>query len=178
MLDDPSITSRAKLAQAYQRLFQQAVASWLADATSTPEEQGDRAVLLCAAIDQFRCDDADAAQDQCFPARMATLDERQTAVESRLVPPRRAMALADGTAENERVFIRGSHKTLGDEVPRRFLEAFGGANREPPQTGSGRLELARAIIASDNPLPARVMVNRLWHHHFGTGWSVRPTILA
>ena len=40
-----------------------------------------------------------------------------------------ALALADGTAENEHVFIRGNHKTLGEEVPRRFLEVLGGAHR-------------------------------------------------
>jgi hypothetical protein len=54
------------------------------------------------------------------------------------------------------------------------LEALGGTKIDPPQTGSGRLELARAIVAPGNPLPARVIVNRLWHHHFGGGLVRSP----
>jgi hypothetical protein len=77
--------------------------------------------------------------------------------------------MADGTAENEHVFIRGNHKTLGDEVPRRFLEALGGTEHAPPEQGSGRLELARQMVSPASPLVPRVIVNRLWHHHFGAG---------
>jgi hypothetical protein len=57
-------------------------------------------------------------------------------------------------------------------VPRRFLEAFGAAS--PEDQGSGRLDLARRIVDPSNPLTARVMVNRLWKHHFGEG-LVRST---
>jgi hypothetical protein len=84
------------------------------------------------------------------------------------------MAIADGTAENEHVFIRGSHKTLGDEVPRRFLEVLGGAKHPAPERGSGRLELAEQFVAPENPLVPRVIANRLWHHHFGAGLVRTP----
>jgi len=69
---------------------------------------------------------------------------------------------------NERVFIRGNYKTPGDEVHRRFLEAIAG---EQPieSSGSGRLELAERMLSSSNPLLPRVMVNRIWQHHFGEG---------
>ena len=174
MLDDASIVSPTLLAQAYERLFRQAVASWLDPSNSAPGDPADRAVIVSAAIERLPSVEKTATEDSTFRAQMAALDERQSAIESQLVAPRRAMALADGSAENERVFIRGSHKTLGDEVPRRFLEALGGTKNELPQSGSGRLELARAIASPDNPLPARVIVNRLWHHHFGAGLVRSP----
>ena len=66
------------------------------------------------------------------------------------------------------VLIRGNPDTPGAKVPRRFLAVLGG-DRFPFQHGSGRLELARAIASADNPLTARVMVNRIWQHHFGRG---------
>jgi hypothetical protein len=81
--------------------------------------------------------------------------------------PPRAMALADRSSPgNSHVLIRGNPGTPGEEVPRRFLQVLNAAG--PPFTnGSGRLELARAIASPENPLTARVYVNRLWQHHFG-----------
>ena len=67
------------------------------------------------------------------------------------------------------VFLRGKPDNPGPEVPRQFLEVLFAGNREPFKDGSGRLELARAIASKNNPLTARVMVNRIWQHHFGEG---------
>ncbi|WP_395737220.1 DUF1549 and DUF1553 domain-containing protein [Prosthecobacter sp.] len=72
-----------------------------------------------------------------------------------------------------RVLLRGNPLTKGDEVPRQFLSALG--RQQPFTQGSGRLELARAIIDPHNPLTARVMVNRLWQHHFGRGLVSTPS---
>jgi len=84
--------------------------------------------------------------------------------------PRKAMALTDlPTPRNAKVMIKGSPNNLGPEVPRQFLEIVAGPNRQPFQKGSGRLELAQAIASKDNPLTARVMANRVWMNHFGTG---------
>ena len=66
------------------------------------------------------------------------------------------------------VLIRGNADTPGAKVPRRFLAVLGG-DQSSFQHGSGRLELAQAIASVDNPLTARVMVNRIWQHHFGHG---------
>jgi cytochrome c553 len=71
-----------------------------------------------------------------------------------------------------KVHIRGNPETLGEEAPRRFLSILGGA---PFTKGSGRLELAQAIAHKDNPLTARVMVNRVWKHHFGRGLVRTPS---
>jgi hypothetical protein len=83
--------------------------------------------------------------------------------------PIHVLAAADGTGEDERVHIRGSHKSLGEPVPRRFLESISGAEQQPIRTGSGRLELARRMTDPSNPVVSRVMVNRVWHHLFGRG---------
>jgi hypothetical protein len=96
-----------------------------------------------------------------------TLPEPIRDVESKISTPRRAPTMRDGTGINERVFVRGNHKTLGVDAPRRFLEAFKGPAFTSP--GSGRLELARQLTDPAHPLVARVLVNRLWKHHFGEG---------
>jgi mono/diheme cytochrome c family protein len=70
------------------------------------------------------------------------------------------------------VFVRGNPETAGPKVPRRFLGALGG-DRSPFQHGSGRLELAQAI--ANHALTARVMVNRIWQHHFGLGLVATPS---
>jgi mono/diheme cytochrome c family protein len=90
--------------------------------------------------------------------------------------PPRAMALVDlATPVEPRVFRRGSPNNLGPAVPRQFLEVLAGTDRKPFSDGSGRLELARAIANRDNPLTARVMVNRIWLHHFGAGLVRTPS---
>jgi hypothetical protein len=58
---------------------------------------------------------------------------------------------------------------LGEEAPRQFLAILAGDKRQPFTRGSGRLELARAIASKENPLTSRVIVNRVWLHHFGAG---------
>ncbi|MBX9787661.1 MAG: PSD1 and planctomycete cytochrome C domain-containing protein [Pirellulales bacterium] len=108
-------------------------------------------------------------------AELTALVDARRQLEAAIGAPRLAPAILDGTAENERLMIRGSPRTLGPEVPRRWLEALGGRDTPPEQIGSGRLELARQIVdTSRNPLLPRVLVNRLWHHHFGAGLVRTP----
>jgi hypothetical protein len=83
--------------------------------------------------------------------------------------PPRAVVLMDGQPRDSYVFIKGNRGSRGPNVPRQFLEILSGENREPFRDGSGRLELAKEIASPDNPLTARVMVNRVWLHQFGEG---------
>ena len=88
--------------------------------------------------------------------------------------PLRAMALLDNpTPMTPHVLVRGNPGNRGPEVPRQFLEILS-PQRKPFALGSGRLELARAIASKDNPLTARVMVNRIWMHHFGAALVRTP----
>ena len=90
--------------------------------------------------------------------------------------PPRAMVLVDRPEPIEpRVLLRGNVGRPGKEVPRRFLAALSGPERTPFRQGSGRLELAQAIASPTNPLTARVMVNRVWMHHFGEGLVRTPS---
>ena len=73
------------------------------------------------------------------------------------------------------VHIRGDKDNLGDLAPRRFLHILSESEPERFTQGSGRLELANHIVDAGNPLTARVMVNRIWQHHFGQGIVVTPS---
>ena len=82
--------------------------------------------------------------------------------------PPRAMAMIDLPSPREpRIFERGDPGRRGAQVPRQFLELIKGADRKPFSKGSGRLEMAQEIISKDNPLTARVWVNRVWGHVLG-----------
>ena len=87
--------------------------------------------------------------------------------------PAVAYAVADGKEAHAKIHLRGDPEKLGPEVPRRWLEILGG-QAVPPGQGSGRLQLAAWLTDSKNPLAARVMVNRIWQHHFGKGLVRTP----
>ncbi|HUE71158.1 MAG TPA: DUF1549 and DUF1553 domain-containing protein, partial [Pirellulaceae bacterium] len=82
--------------------------------------------------------------------------------------PPRAMTLIDQQQlHSPRIFVRGNPNQPGESVSRRFLTLFAGSGEQPFTTGSGRLDLARAITARENPLTPRVLANRIWMHHWG-----------
>ncbi len=98
---------------------------------------------------------------------LAALDRTKPAVEE-------AMAVEDEKSQNLRIHLRGSHLTLGAEVPRQFPTILSGDKQSPLTKGSGRLELAEWVGSPNNPLTARVMANRVWLGHFGYGLVRSP----
>ncbi|QDV83363.1 PSD1 and planctomycete cytochrome C domain-containing protein [Planctomycetes bacterium TBK1r] len=82
-----------------------------------------------------------------------------------------AYAVADADAVDARIQIKGEPTRPGAEVPRGFPEILGGWKLESDlaQSTSGRKQLAQWITHPENPLTARVIVNRVWQRHFGTG---------
>lgn len=134
---------------------------------------------LEAAVEKFRMDrqkDLDAmkrdARDQ-LRALQAKVDSFKA--NSPGAPPR-AMVLNDLPRPKEQnIFLRGNAKNPGPAVPRQFLEIATLGPRTPFKDGSGRLEMANAIASRDNPLTARVLVNRVWLNHFGKGLVDTPS---
>ena len=96
--------------------------------------------------------------------------------ESSSAEPAYIMGMMDSPAPaNMRVNVRGNVYILGDEVPRGFPAVLGKTEGEPLafSEDSGRLELAEAVVR--HPLTPRVMVNRIWAHHFGRGIVATPS---
>jgi len=89
-------------------------------------------------------------------------------------PPRAHVLVDKPNPVNPYIYIRGTAENRGPAVPRQFLEHLA-PDRKPFAAGSGRLELAKAIVHPDNPLTARVLVNRVWAHHFGKGLVLTPS---
>jgi hypothetical protein len=93
--------------------------------------------------------------------------------------PPRAMVVEDLRRPHDSpVFIRGDAGKKGDVVPRHFLELLSSSYRPAFTNGSGRLDLAWAIVSKQNPLTPRVLLNRIWLHHFGEGFVSTPDDLG
>jgi len=91
-------------------------------------------------------------------------------------PPKYSFVHGVGDVEkpaNLKVSLRGSPYNLGDEVPRHFLSVLNEGDPQAFSAGSGRLELANAILKQ--PISTRVIVNRIWKGHFGTGLVDSPS---
>ncbi len=84
-------------------------------------------------------------------------------------PPRGMVMVDRGKGNDARVLLRGNPNTPGPVAPRQFLPILSAEKPKPFKDGSGRLELAQAIADKNNPLTARVFVNRVWMHYFGNG---------
>lgn len=79
------------------------------------------------------------------------------------------------TLGKQKVWLRGDRGNQGELAPPRFLAILSPGEQKPFTHGSGRLDLAEAIASNSNPLTARVIVNRIWQHHFGQGIVRTPS---
>ncbi len=96
--------------------------------------------------------------------------QRRSQLRSNLVlRSRLAMAMVDGSSEDDHILIRGNSSQPGAVEPRHFLSAISGTELIHIERGSGRLELAHHINDPSNPLTHRVIVNRIWHYLLGRG---------
>jgi hypothetical protein len=110
--------------------------------------------------------------DNSEESKKASLETKVADLKKNRPPrPQYAMSARDrAKPADTKVAIRGSFRDRGEVVPRGFLSAL--PVTDPPEIDakhSGRLELAQWITSPENPLTARVMVNRIWHHLFGRG---------
>jgi cytochrome c553 len=103
-------------------------------------------------------------------AELIALRAEQKKLKDSLPPePEMACAVEDDKPVIQKVLMRGDYNTLGEEAPKTFPLVIAGKDRQIVKEGSGRRELAEWLASEKNPLPARVMVNRIWQGHFTEG---------
>jgi mono/diheme cytochrome c family protein len=113
---------------------------------------------------------------QLFQANKALVD-----LEFTPAAPAKADVLVDVPSPRDYpVLLRGEAQNKGPETTRHFLSILSPDPKHPTpfRDGSGRLDLARAIASPSNPMTARVLVNRVWQQHFGTGFVSTPDDLG
>ncbi len=141
-------------------LAQSAINAWVEERCTDDEARFVDALLRTGVLLN------EAPADHELARLLATYRE----IEQRVPVPTRAPGVADEAGFDEQFFPRGNYRRAGATVPRRYLKIL-----ETPETstdrfiGSGRRQLADALLDPRNPLTARVMVNRLWQHVFGVG---------
>jgi hypothetical protein len=171
--------TRGELAAIYGRLAAEAAPEWAGGMPAAADEGGDRRQLRATLGSEGSpfvppLDDALPLGKQTDRGKFQGLTARLIAHQASAPGgPPRAMVLADRAQPiDSHVFLRGDPRRPGPKVERRLPQVLGG---EPlPRDSSGRLEFARAIVAADNPLTPRVIVNWAWTHHFGRGLVDTP----
>jgi hypothetical protein len=169
--------ARMDVPRIYGKLLTEAYLAWQAAGANAeaisklPEDQRQLAELLLGSGSPTDINKDDVAEylNRADRNKHSELKKKVESLQatSPAAPPR-AMIVKDFPQPGDaRVLIRGNPARPGNVVPRQFLLVLSDNKRPPFRDGSGRLELARAIVQPSNPLTRRVIANRLWMHHFG-----------
>ncbi|VTS02993.1 Uncharacterized protein OS=Planctomyces maris DSM 8797 GN=PM8797T_29703 PE=4 SV=1: PSCyt1: PSCyt2: PSD1 [Gemmata massiliana] len=119
------------------------------------------------------------AKKDSWPTRIAKLltlkatTEELAKIKKNMPPPPPVAHVISGNGNGMKVYIRGNPATPGENAPKGFLQVL--PSPSPAGNGYTRLDLANAIGSKDNPLTARVIVNRVWAWHFGRGLVNTPS---
>jgi len=141
----------------------------LATAQPPPEDAAAQTETLRAKIDEIK------RATPCYDSPLAYAVEEASL---HVLPDGDSRTKLDyriGEPQDVAMQVRGNPLHAGEAVPRGFLEVLSPGERRTFQQGSGRLELAEAIFNDAAPLAARVIVNRVWRHHFGRGLVETPS---
>ena len=156
--DLSEVKDQASLEEFYRRSLLEALKGWESKTMEDPQ-----ALLLHSMVARGFLP-GELAE---LPDEVRDLVERYRKLESEIRSPVRVPGVMDGQPWDQPLLDRGDYKSEKSPVERGFLEVFGG--RTYTKKGSGRRELAEDLVRDENPLTARVIVNRLWHHVFGRG---------
>ncbi len=145
------------------------ITTWQADLAKYPAETSAVAAILRGKMETVRTETPRYEEPWAHVVEDSILDvlpegEDRTKLEYR-----------HGMSRDLPVYRRGNLADPGDIVPRRFLEVLSPAQPRLMKTGSGRIDLADAMVTEAAPLTARVIVNRLWSQVFGQGLVTTPS---
>ena len=153
-------SSAEHLAARYSSIARQSVEAWR-DGGATDEQARWLRWLLSNGL---------LANSKHLTPQLRESVDRYRALERQLGAARVVQGMADlEGGRDARIFRAGDPEDRGEPVPRGFLSLLRGDDRPTRPAGSGRLEAAEIIASESNPLTARVMTNRIWHHLFGRG---------
>ncbi len=116
---------------------------------------------------------ADLREITLATRKVATLTEKVNSVNSDGSPRSFCVGLQPAAPTQAKILERGEVSKPGQSIERGLVQLIGSATAITKES-SGRLELAQWIASKDNPLTARVMVNRIWLHLFGQGIVTSP----
>jgi hypothetical protein len=175
ILEGPGLDSAQAVARCYGRLAEQAMS---AEKGAKPQASQNAERAIQAIRGFLLTSKLEGALPRTLavsrPNDLRDIAQSKDRLERSIRYTKHAMTIIDGSPEDDCVHLRGNPNKFGESVPRRFLEALAGAGQPAPETGSGRLELARRVVDPRNPVVARVIVNRVWKQHFGEGLVRTP----